>query len=325
MSSFVLDVLSSSGRWLLDLIVSRMGWPGLIAAVAAVVLVLSASPKALKLLSSPRGLVVVTTVMLAALTCVWWGWGGLAAPAETAVASASPSDDTPAEKPSPEPEPQTQPAEEVAATPPPAAMPAGGGQALMAMPLPGGFMGVVPTLWVPPAGIVRLPSLVVAGFKKAVAHHRQGGSGHPAASPGSSHAATSQVAAGRAGSATQLAGGSAKPTQKASKPGPANAAAKATSSRTANAGKPAGSSGNLAGHNPPAGTGGIAQRPMSAAQINRLRNRQAEAEMNQFMGGMIQEQSGGMHPTGGMHPMGGGHPGNTAHPGGTHHPAGHPR
>lgn len=75
MASFVFETIGASLHSLAGLILSSIGWGGIVAGAAGLLLLLSLSARALKFFSSPRGMAATAAVMLAALVFLWWTWG----------------------------------------------------------------------------------------------------------------------------------------------------------------------------------------------------------------------------------------------------------
>ena len=276
MASFVLDMIGSSLHSLAGLILGSLGWGGIVALVAGLLLLLSLSARTLKFFSSPRGMAVTAAVMLAGLAWMWWMWGSKPVSGDTTPITYQP----PIKEPQhaftePRPKAEASPVGAMVVQPDRAMVPASVTPLLPLVPVTGAVAVVGPSLPMPTT--VRLPPIIVP-LPRHTPPHRQ-------AAETSTHTVTTQRGAKPAASPA------------------GNAAAKAGAAQARPA--PAKNS-----RSPGGGQASMAQqaRAMAIRQSNQaLMNSPAFNPWTMSPGSMGGGRGMATHPMGGMNHRGGGY------------------
>jgi hypothetical protein len=356
MTGYIWEMVASSLRMLAGTILSSLGWGGIIAVVAAGLLVLSMSAKAMKFLSSARGMAATAAIMLGALAFMWWGWHTKTPPPipppyeRTEHAALKPAATPELEAQAPAEEPGEEEAEEAPAL----AQPSKPHQELPEIPFIAPAATYVPPMafptvqkvgpQLPPSsphsaphrapGVTTSRTITMPNNSPSVAAANpanKNGSGKPGGGTlAASHTSVSNAASHDPMTAARNnnLGGSTPPASQNGRASAARGTAHQNSMTAAQSGSGggmgntmAGGPGYTSGHN---GMGNAANGPhrMTTAQRNHIANMQMEMMMGSYMNNLPHNQPGGMHPMNGMHP-GGMHPGGGVHPGGMHHPGGH--
>ena len=286
--------------WLGSLVLHQIGWGGVAALVAASLLLLSLSARAIKFITSPRGMAVSMAVMLIGLFLSWYGWSKGQSPltmaSQAGSAAAESVEPPPPLDPLP-PEPEIELAEEE---------PEEEAEAVAKAKRKRPDLPVMPILVTPEYGLplMPMPSPVTFSLNPPMVVGQPAASGHLTLPHGQSSAPAAMApTAKQAGPAAVSRHVAVQTPQLVPTPYGHAATPKATPAR----------------HGPTP-----AQRAMAAHQTDMILN-QAATMMHQLNTGT--HPLGGGHPMG-MHPMGGPHhgthPGGMGHPqGGTHHPGGH--
>jgi hypothetical protein len=207
MASFVLNMIGSSLHSLAGLVLGSIGWGGIAALVAGLLLLLSLSARTLKFFSSPRGMAATAAVMLAGLAWMWWMWGSkpVVASDPTPIAYQPPINEPQHAFTEPRPKAETMPVGAMVVQPDRAMVPASVTPLLPlvpVVPVAGAVAVVRPSLPMPTT--VRLPPIIVPLPRHTPPHSQAADTSthtvttqrgaEPAASPAGNAAAPAGVA-----------------------------------------------------------------------------------------------------------------------------------
>jgi hypothetical protein len=166
MDNMFSQMLVTALHWVGGWILARIGWGGVVASAAALILILALSARAIRAITSRRGMAITAGVLIAGLAVLWFSWPKSAPAAPVELASAAPAAEATPPPPEAEPEPTPEPEVEAVKTEPvelaqvrqmskrPEPNPMFGMPGMMAVPVE-----TIPILPMQPATPVHIPSV----------------------------------------------------------------------------------------------------------------------------------------------------------------------